>query len=111
MAQGNNRKQKLEDVSHFFRPARSVSGTRRRVTTDELEQFRREHVESWPSASSPLVEAPENDPPAAPAARGSFPSIPTPPSPWLTELPTAPPPPSPWVPAADSIPPAPLVPK
>jgi uncharacterized membrane protein YoaK (UPF0700 family) len=111
MAQGNNRKQKLEDVSHPFRPARSVSGTRRRVTTDELQQFRKEHVSSWPSALSPQVETPESETPGVPAARGSLPSIPTPPSPWLHEQPTAPPPPSPWVPAADSIPPAPLLPK
>lgn len=117
MAQGNNRKQKLEDVSQFFRPARTVSGTRRRVTTDELEQFRKEHKPSWPAA--PQAWAPPSEPPrvdvpplSVPASpRAPMPSMPAPPSPWVSEPPSAPPPPSPWVPALESIPPAPLAPK
>ncbi len=113
MAQGNNRKQKLEEVPHF-RPARSVSGTRRRVTTDELEEFKKSQGQAW-LPGTPLSQPPpppdlEILPPPAPKT-GSYPSIPVLRSPWVSEAPSAPPPPSPWVPALESIPPAPAAPK
>lgn len=85
MGQGNPKYK--NDRLAFFRPARSVSGTRRRVTPADLHEF-----EKAQSSAPP------------PAPRGSYPSIPALSSPWLSSPPSAPPP-SPWVPAIESTPP------
>jgi uncharacterized membrane protein YoaK (UPF0700 family) len=109
VAQGNNRKLKPEE-SAFFRPARSISGTRRRVTTDELAQFKKEQNPPWapgppawldPAAEKPAVEAPSRAPRV-----DSRPSIPALRSPWVNDVPSMPPPPSPWIPVIESTPPA-----
>ncbi|HEX4339923.1 MAG TPA: YoaK family protein [Polyangiaceae bacterium] len=108
MAQGDNRKLKNDGVL-LFRPARSISGTRRRVTTDELEQFKKEQDPPWapgppPWSQSPL-ELPRSDAPPPPAPAGSRPSMPALRSPWLASEPSIPPPPSLWVPVIESTPP------
>jgi len=113
MALGDNRRRKLEEVSSFFRPARSISGTRRRVTTEELELFKKEQGPAWSPQgwSPPPVETRESEAPPPAAPPGSRPSIPALRSPWVSGAPSAPPPPSPWVPGIDTVPPAPMVPK
>jgi uncharacterized membrane protein YoaK (UPF0700 family) len=103
---------KLSQEAPFFRPARSVSGTRRRVTTDELEQFKKSDF-PWargaPVWSAPASSEPEpqgDKPPPAPPA-GSRPSMPAIPTPWVSTAPSGPPPPSPWIPI-ESLAPLPL---
>jgi uncharacterized membrane protein YoaK (UPF0700 family) len=103
----SNRKHKKDDVP-FFRPARSISGTQRRVTTAELREFEKDLIDQpWmPGGSAwsdPPPRTPSTAPPSAPAdSRPSLSSISTA---WLSSPPSAPPP-SPWVPAIESTPPA-----
>jgi len=104
---GKNRKPSPEEVP-FFRPARSISGTRRRVTTDELEKFKKEHLPGWTPGAQDLGEASidiSKDEPPPRARASSRPSMPPLDSPWVSLAPSMPPPPSLWVPAVESVPP------
>jgi uncharacterized membrane protein YoaK (UPF0700 family) len=109
----------------LFRAARSVSGTRRRVTTAEVEEFRKElgREQSWsPGASAfeeftDLVPAHERVPEeATQVERAASPSIPpllprsVPPSvapAGRASMPSIPVLPSPWIGSAPSVPPPP----
>jgi uncharacterized membrane protein YoaK (UPF0700 family) len=119
---------KRDEAEPFFRPARSISGTRRRVTTAEAEEFRREverellwspGVPAWSEAPAdplPVAAEPEPLPETTPVARGSKPSIPAPaaypsipPSlpPGRASMPSIPVLRSPWLSNAPSVPPPP----
>jgi uncharacterized membrane protein YoaK (UPF0700 family) len=85
---------KLPQGASFFRPARSVSGTQRRVTPDELAEFQ-----------NPELQDPRGLASVPPPVRrdGSRPSIPVISSPWVSTVPSGHPPPSPWVPLLESL--------